>query len=86
MAENDRNRHVRYAELKLSFSFVSIKVHLGCWNSTPEIVDYMTDHGLGREPEDFLKIWAEFHVIAFDRYLVDRSMFQTRDVTVYDRY
>lgn len=42
--------------------FERSQVHLGCWNSSTEIVDYMIDHGLGREPEDFYKIWAEFHV------------------------
>lgn len=37
------------------------EVHFGCWNSSQEIVTYMSEHGLGREPKDFLQLWAEFH-------------------------
>lgn len=45
--------------------FYFIQVHFGCWNSSQEIVNYMSDHGLGREPKDFLQLWAEFHVNIF---------------------
>lgn len=39
------------------------EVHMGCWNATNEIVDYMYNNGLGRSTEDFLKLWGDFHVI-----------------------
>lgn len=32
-----------------------------CWNSTNEIVDFMRGEGMGREKEDFLRIWSDFH-------------------------
>ncbi|XP_015108847.1 chitooligosaccharidolytic beta-N-acetylglucosaminidase isoform X2 [Diachasma alloeum] len=35
---------------------------LPCWNSTEEIVENMQGRGWGRTPEDFLKLWGEFHI------------------------
>lgn len=38
------------------------EVFLACWNQTEEIVNFMREHGLGRETKDFIQLWAEFHV------------------------
>lgn len=46
-------------------TFYILKIHIGCWNSSQEIVNYMYEHGLGRETKDFLQLWAEFHVSYF---------------------
>nr|XP_015837050.1 PREDICTED: hexosaminidase 1 isoform X1 [Tribolium castaneum] len=37
------------------------EVHLGCWNSTPSIVQWMQDQkGWGRSEGDFIKLWDMF--------------------------
>ncbi|XP_066581703.1 chitooligosaccharidolytic beta-N-acetylglucosaminidase isoform X2 [Prorops nasuta] len=37
------------------------EVFFNCWNSSSEIVEKMTEDGMGRKTEDFLKLWAQFH-------------------------
>ncbi|XP_068618270.1 chitooligosaccharidolytic beta-N-acetylglucosaminidase [Battus philenor] len=37
------------------------EVHLGCWNSSDEIVSYMRDRGFDTDSEGFMRLWAEFH-------------------------
>lgn len=39
------------------------EVHFGCWNASTEITDYLAKNGIGRGYDDFLKLWADFHVI-----------------------
>jgi len=36
------------------------EVHIGCWNSTAEIVEQMHRRGLNTTKDDFLQLWAEF--------------------------
>ncbi|XP_045536140.1 chitooligosaccharidolytic beta-N-acetylglucosaminidase [Papilio machaon] len=37
------------------------EVHLGCWNSSEEIVNYMKHKGFDTDVEGFIRLWAEFH-------------------------
>ncbi|XP_071451114.1 chitooligosaccharidolytic beta-N-acetylglucosaminidase-like [Hetaerina americana] len=40
------------------------EVHLGCWNSSAEIIDWMESNGYPRTKEGFLALWAEFQARA----------------------
>lgn len=44
------------------FIYFFFKVHLGCWNSTQEIIDLLIKQGHGRTVSDFLQLWSEFQV------------------------
>ena len=33
------------------------EIHLGCWNSSQHIVDWLEDRGRGREESDFMFLW-----------------------------
>ncbi|KAB0796077.1 hypothetical protein PPYR_10138 [Photinus pyralis] len=44
------------------------EVHLGCWNSTDEIVNYLTQYGRNRTTEDFLQLWSEYQADALKSY------------------
>lgn len=37
-------------------------MHLGCWNATKEITDFLEGRGRGRQAADFLQLWAEYQV------------------------
>ncbi|XP_031632217.1 chitooligosaccharidolytic beta-N-acetylglucosaminidase [Contarinia nasturtii] len=58
----DIYRHLQtLIETDETIHFGGDEVHFGCWNSSEEIVKYMHDHDLGRDTNDFLQLWAEFH-------------------------
>nr|CAD7464008.1 unnamed protein product [Timema tahoe] len=40
------------------------EVNFNCWNSTEEIVTWLSNKGLGRQEEDFLELWDEFQTKA----------------------
>lgn len=42
------------------------EVHLGCWNSTPEIVHEMQQRGYPQTKEGFLTLWSEFQQAALE--------------------
>lgn len=42
------------------------ELFINCWNATEEITNSMLRRGMGRQTEDFLKIWAEFHRTQLD--------------------
>ncbi|KAK5642308.1 hypothetical protein RI129_008475 [Pyrocoelia pectoralis] len=44
------------------------EVHLGCWNSTDEIVNYLAQYGRNRTTEDFLQLWSEYQADALKSY------------------
>lgn len=37
------------------------QVHIGCWNSSEEIINYMKLHKYPRTIEGFTQLWTEFH-------------------------
>nr|CAD7414957.1 unnamed protein product [Timema poppensis] len=41
-----------------------LQVNFNCWNSTEEIVTWLSKKGLGRQEEDFLELWDEFQTKA----------------------
>lgn len=44
------------------------EVHIGCWNSTPNIVEWMSsEKGWGRTEADFIKLWDYFQQEALAR-------------------
>lgn len=44
------------------------EVHLGCWNQSQEIVDYMKTKGYPRTVDGFIRLWSEFHSRALDAW------------------
>ena len=36
------------------------EIHVGCWNSSAEIVSWLEERGRGREEEDFMYLWADY--------------------------
>ena len=36
------------------------EIHVGCWNSSAEIVSWLEEQGRGREEEDFMFLWAHY--------------------------
>lgn len=36
------------------------EIHLGCWNSSEEVVSWLQEHGRGREEADFMFLWSSF--------------------------
>ncbi len=43
------------------------EVDFRCWNTSPEIKDWMKKQGWGTEDEDFMKLWNYFQVNALER-------------------
>nr|CAD7435306.1 unnamed protein product [Timema monikensis] len=43
------------------------EVNFNCWNSTEEIVTWLSNKGLGRQEEDFLELWDEFQTKALTK-------------------
>ena len=36
------------------------EIHLGCWNSSEDVVSWLQEHGRGREEADFMFLWSSF--------------------------
>ena len=36
------------------------EIHVGCWNSSSDIVKWLEDRGRGREEEDFMFLWSDY--------------------------
>lgn len=36
------------------------EVHMGCWNSSSEITDWMTDNDYGTDTAGFMRLWGRF--------------------------
>ena len=36
------------------------EIHLGCWNSSEDVVTWLQDHGRGRDEADFMFLWSSF--------------------------
>lgn len=53
---------------KETFHMGGDEVHLGCWNSTDEIINYLNYHGRNRTTEDFLQLWGEYQANALNAY------------------
>jgi len=43
------------------------EVHLNCWNTTPEITQWMLDNGKGLAKEDFIELWSIFQDRAYEK-------------------
>ncbi|KAF5294923.1 hypothetical protein FQR65_LT10635 [Abscondita terminalis] len=53
---------------KETFHMGGDEVHLGCWNSTEEIINYLNYHGRNRSTEEFLQLWGDYQVNALNAY------------------
>ena len=36
------------------------EIHLGCWNSSEDVVSWLQEHGRGREEADIMFLWSSF--------------------------
>lgn len=53
---------------EVNFHMGGDEVHLGCWNSTQEIVDGMRQRGYNRTKDGFMQLWSEFQQEMLDVY------------------
>ncbi|XP_022910196.1 chitooligosaccharidolytic beta-N-acetylglucosaminidase [Onthophagus taurus] len=44
------------------------ELFIPCWNSTQEILDYMSQAGMGRDLEDFIVLWGEYQEKALNTF------------------
>jgi hexosaminidase len=51
---------------KILFYFL-LQVKFDCWNSTPEIVNWMTSQGMGQTDEDYVQLWDMFQERAYNK-------------------